>query len=309
MSAVGGVLVVDKPCGPTSHDVVQRVRRALRTRSVGHAGTLDPMATGVLVVAVGEGTKLVSHLTADDKVYEATVTLGTATDTLDAEGTVTATADVPPLREAQVRPVLAGFVGLLAQRAPRVSAIKVGGRALHDRVRRGEQVEAPVREVRVHSLDLLSMEGPELRLRVHSGKGFYVRSLARDLAEALGTVGHLSALRRTRSGVFDLSEAVDLASIERAAAGDETMRSRLGSALGSLERASAALPQVSLTAEGVDDARHGRPISAERASITDLPDLPPDATIALLDPEGCLVALGRREGDRLRVVRGIRQSC
>ncbi|MFW5876892.1 MAG: tRNA pseudouridine(55) synthase TruB [Myxococcota bacterium] len=309
MSAVAGMLVVDKPRGPTSHDVVQRVRRAFRTRSVGHAGTLDPMATGVLVVAVGEATKLVAHLAADDKVYEATVTLGTATDTLDAEGAITATAEVPPLSEAAVRPVLAGFVGPLAQRAPRVSAIKVQGRALHERVRRGEHVEAPVRQVWVHSIDLLAVDGSELRLRVHSGKGFYVRSLARDVAEALGTVGHLSALRRTRSGAFDLDQAVDLASIERAAVGDETMRARLGSALVSLEGASAGMPQVPLTDQGVDDARHGRPVLAERTTAAELPESPPDAAVALLDPEGRLVALARRDGSRLRVVRGIRQSC
>ncbi|MFW6051977.1 MAG: tRNA pseudouridine(55) synthase TruB [Myxococcota bacterium] len=306
--AAHGVLVLDKPAGPTSHDVVARVRRALGTRSVGHAGTLDPMATGVLVVAVGEGTKLVAYLTADDKEYEAEVTLGTATSTLDAAGETTEAVEVPRLTEGDVDRVLGRFVGCLWQQAPMVSAIKVRGRALHARVRRGEQVEPAVREVRVHRLQRLAFDGRRIRLRVHCGKGFYVRSLARDLGHALGTVAHLSALRRLRSGVFGLAGALPFDVVQRAADGEVEARDTLLAALQPLEQACRALPCLQLTPEGAADARHGRRIDAARLAGPGAADLPPDATCALLDPDGHLVALARLEGPRLRVVRGIRQT-
>ncbi|MBW2404697.1 MAG: tRNA pseudouridine(55) synthase TruB, partial [Deltaproteobacteria bacterium] len=147
---MNGLLIVDKPAGCTSHDVVRRVRKALGQRSVGHAGTLDPLATGVLVVAVGEGTKLVSHLQSDDKRYEVTIALGAETDSLDADGEVTETAKVPPLDSAMVERALLPFIGRHRQEAPKLSAIKLGGTPLHRRVRRGEDVEAPVREVELY---------------------------------------------------------------------------------------------------------------------------------------------------------------
>ncbi|MGB9339614.1 MAG: tRNA pseudouridine(55) synthase TruB, partial [Polyangiales bacterium] len=148
---MNGVLIVDKPAGCTSHDVVQRVRKAIGQRSVGHAGTLDPLATGVLVVALGEGTKLVSHLQRDDKRYEVSIALGAETDSLDADGEIVRTAEVPALDRETVEKALATFIGRHPQEAPKLSAIKVGGTPLHRRMRRGEEVEAPVREVELYS--------------------------------------------------------------------------------------------------------------------------------------------------------------
>ncbi len=298
-----GVLVVDKKRGPTSHDVVGRLRRVFDTGAVGHAGTLDPMATGVLVVAVGEATKLVAHLTAADKEYEATVALGVATDTLDAEGREVRRADVPPLTREQAEAAARAFLGAGKQRPPKVSAIKVGGRPLHERVRRGEEVEVPERDVFVHSLEILAFRPDAIDLRVCADKGFYVRSLGRDLAEALGTVGHLSALRRLRSGHFDVSTAIDMARVEAAAAGDpDALRAVTGALVPMTEAWSG--PTVVLDDAGCEDARHGRVVMPERcgpmageASTGDV--------VAMLDAQGELVALGElAEDDTLRVRRG-----
>jgi len=290
-----GIVVVDKPSGCTSHDVVQRVRRALGQRSVGHAGTLDPLATGVLVVALGEGTKLVYYLQADDKHYDVTIALGEATDTLDADGTVTEAAQVPPLDVGRVRELLESFIGKHHQRAPAVSAIKVAGRALHERARRGEQVEAPLREVELHGVEVEGVDGDEVRLHVHCGKGFYVRALARDFAEALGTVGHVKALRRTQSGRFSSRDAV---------LGDDVTAAEIEERLIPLRDACAALPRVELDEMGVENARHGRRVSANSVTCGEFSAAPVEVTFALFGKNGEPVALARREGDALRVVRG-----
>lgn len=303
---MNGVLVVDKPTGMTSHDVVMRARRALRTRAIGHAGTLDPMATGVLVLAIGEATKLVPFLTAADKRYDATLVLGTETDTLDAEGTVVGEPSAPPaLTRDAVEVAAHRFLGVIEQRAPCVSAIKVNGRALHERVRRGEDVAPPIRTVELHSFELIAIEPDRIRFRLHSGKGFYVRSFGRDLAEALGTVGHLGALRRTASGAFDLAKAVSFATIERALRDDGALETLRTSCLSLEDAALACLPRVDLGEGATADALHGRPIPL--ASLNrPLPDAPPDGTFALFDPEGRLVALARQDASALRVARGIR---
>ncbi len=299
MSSIGftgnGVLIVDKPSGCTSHDVVQRVRKALRQRSVGHAGTLDPLATGVLVVAVGEGTKLVSHLQSDDKRYEVTIALGTETDSLDADGEVTAIAGVPRLDEAEVEQALRRFIGRHPQEAPKLSAIKVGGAPLHRRARRGEDVEAPVREVELYEATVDEVSQDVLRLSLHCGKGFYVRSLARDLARALGTVGHVKALRRMASGVFSIKDALR---------GDDMTADAIAERLIPLKDACGVLTRVDLTDEGVAHARHGRPISPEAVVGDAWRKASPDESLALFAPDGEPVALGRRVDDGLRVVRG-----
>ncbi len=305
--SVHGILVVDKPRGPTSHDVVARVRRALGTRAVGHAGTLDPMATGVLVLAVGEGTKLVSHLTGQDKEYEATVALGAETDTLDAEGAVVQEEPVPSaLDRTAVERVAARFVGCFPQRAPAVSAIKVGGRALHRRVRAGEAVEAPVRQVEVRRLEIREVTEGRIALRVECAKGFYVRALARDLARALGTVGHLTELRRTRSGAFGLDRAVSWETVVSAASGDAGAREELEGWLIGLREAWADAPVAEVDEAGLADARHGRPVAADRIR-GGMPEAAGDEIVAIVHA-GRLVALARPQGDRLRVVRGIRES-
>ena len=245
---VSGVVVVDKPQGMTSHDVVMRVRRALSTREVGHAGTLDPMATGVLVIAVGEATKLVPWLTAHDKAYDATITLGTATASLDADGAVTETAPVPPLED--LGRAIEEEIARTEQIPPVVSAIKVGGVASHALARRGEAVDLPARAVKVHSLEVLRVQSPEIDVRISCAKGYYVRSLARDLAERLGTVGHLTKLRRTRSGPFTLADASPM----------EELRARMIPLVAAAER---TLGVRELTDEGAIRARHGKTLAGE----------------------------------------------
>ncbi|MDQ3035811.1 MAG: tRNA pseudouridine(55) synthase TruB, partial [Myxococcota bacterium] len=253
-----GVLVVDKPRGPTSHDVVSWARRALGTRAVGHAGTLDPMATGVLVLGIGEGTKLTSFVMGEDKEYETTIALGAETDTLDAEGEVIATSDVPALDRAVVERAAAMFVGTISQRAPVVSAIKRDGVALHERVRRGEDVVAPVREVRCDAIDVLDVREREIDLRVRCGKGFYVRSLGRDLASALGTHGHLSALRRTRIGELGVDEAVAGEVLLRARGDDESAREIVRAGVRPLVRSLGSMATVRVDEAGARELWHGR---------------------------------------------------
>ena len=200
-----GVLVCDKAAGMTSHDVVARVRRLAGQRRVGHGGTLDPPATGVLVLALGRATRLLPFLPTEPKRYLATVAFGAETDTLDAAGTVTATADADAVDEAALRTAMAGFVGPQEQVPPMVSAIKVGGERLYAKARRGEQVERAPRPIVVHALELLGFsagERPLATVEVVCSGGTYGRSLAADLGRAVGTLAHLAGLRRTAVGRF-----------------------------------------------------------------------------------------------------------
>lgn len=304
--AGSGVLVVDKPQGPTSHDVVWRLRKALGTRAVGHCGTLDPMATGVLVVAIGEGTKLVPWLTAGEKGYEATVALCVETDTFDADGHEVR-------REEPSAPLLAALAGsspsmpgealaraFAAEQArteqvpPAYSAVRKDGVRAMDRARRGETVELEARDVRLLRLELRGcrVDPPSIEIAVEATKGYYVRALARDLAAALGTCGHLTALRRTRSGTFGLTEAISL----------DAPAAELASHIVPLAAAAArTLPVVHLTEAGTREARHGRPVPPEEM------DAPRAGDAAWLSPDGHLVAIGRIDGGQGRVVRGMAQ--
>jgi tRNA pseudouridine55 synthase len=278
-----GVLVVDKPAGMTSHDVVARARRLLRTRAVGHAGTLDPAATGVLVLAVGEATKLVPWLTAADKAYTATIRLGVATDSLDADGVVVGSEPPPPLDREAVQRAADSFLGPHRQQAPAVSAIKVDGVRLHARARRGELVEPPFRDVELRSVTIESVNGPDIELSLCCGKGFYVRSFARDLAAHLGTLGHLTALRRTASGRFELSDACRL---------DEVARDRL---LPLVEATARVLPTWEIDSAQASDARCGRRLRGL-----------PEGELAIVE-SGRLVAIVRpdpAEDGAHRVARG-----
>lgn len=202
-----GILVVDKPRGWTSHDVVARVRRVAKQRQVGHAGTLDPMATGVLVLGLGQATRLLEYLLHASKSYEATVHLGVATDTFDADGAVTSEAPWRHVTREDVVRTLLRFTGEIEQQPPVYSAIKQRGQPLHRLVRRGATVQVQPRRVTVQRLNLESFEPPELRLLIDCGSGTYVRSLAHDLGIALGSAAHLTALRRTRVGRFGIDEA------------------------------------------------------------------------------------------------------
>ena len=202
--APDGLLVVDKPAGWTSHDVVGRVRRLARTRKVGHAGTLDPMATGVLVLGIGRATRLLGHLALTDKSYDATIRLGATTVTDDAEGEVVETADASAVTDEQLAAALAALTGDLQQVPSSVSAVKVDGVRSYARVRAGEAVELAARSVTVSRFALLERRGDDLDVVVDCTSGTYVRALARDLGAALGVGGHLTALRRTRVGPFGL---------------------------------------------------------------------------------------------------------
>ena len=226
-----GLLLIDKPGLerdasipsnlrlPTSHDVVQQVRRWSRQRRIGHTGTLDPMASGLLVLCLGAATRLVEYYQGHDKEYTACITLGATTDTYDALGEITARHPVGPLHADAIEAVLARFRGEIEQRPPVYSALKQGGESLHRKARRGEDVDIALRPATVHRLELLSIQPPDrLWLRVVCSAGFYVRSLAYDLGEALGTGGHLSYLRREVAGNFSVADAHPLAALERAAA-------------------------------------------------------------------------------------------
>jgi tRNA pseudouridine55 synthase len=209
-----GVLLVDKPKGLTSHDVVYHLRRKLQIKKIGHAGTLDPMATGLLVMLIGKATRISQYLMSVDKVYEGEATLGVITDSADAEGEVMETRPVPELAEAAVRAAMLGFLGDQYQTPPMHSAIKIGGVPLYKLARQGEEVEREPRFIRVAAFDLLSFTPPRLTFRLACSKGTYVRTVAADLGQKLGCGAHLSALRRTGSGKFSIDQCLPLDQIE-----------------------------------------------------------------------------------------------
>jgi len=276
-----GVVVIDKPRGPSSFDVVAVVRRTLRERRVGHTGTLDPMATGVLPICLGEATKLVPFLMDGNKGYDAEAVLGVATDTLDATGTVVARADASRVTRAAVEAGLAKLVGTIQQIPPAHSAIRVDGKRAYDLARAGEAVELAPREVRVDAITLtaFAVEGELARIAfsVACGKGTYIRTLAGDLGAALGVGAHLTALRRTRVGPFTLADAVSLDAL------------RAETPLRSLADAVAHLPSLTLNDEECRVVREGK-----SRRVAALP-APPEATrVRLLDGRGALVAVAGR---------------
>ena len=234
---IDGILNVAKPGGWTSHDVVARLRRVLRERRIGHAGTLDPMATGVLVVCVGQATRVVDCLMGAPKQYRATVLLGQTTATDDVTGETVATADTGAITRADVEAALARFVGVIQQRPPAFSALKVDGRPMYALARRGVAVEAAEREVHVYGLTLTEWQPPRFGLLIDCGRGTYVRSLARDVGSALGVGGCLATLERTRVGRFRLDDALTVDQIAALAQAGE-----VGRALGPIDTALADLP-------------------------------------------------------------------
>ncbi|MDH4353173.1 MAG: tRNA pseudouridine(55) synthase TruB, partial [Actinomycetota bacterium] len=250
-----GVVVVDKPAGWTSHDVVARIRRLAGTRKVGHAGTLDPMATGVLVVGLGRATRLLGFLAAGDKDYRATIRLGEATVTDDAQGEVTAVVSARGVGEREVREAVRGFVGVIQQVPSAVSAVKVDGERSYRRVRAGQDVQLAAREVTVARFDVLGVDRPDparldVEVEVSCSTGTYVRALARDVGAVLGVGGHLTALRRTRVGGFGVDEAATLDELER-----EFRAVALGDAV------ARAFPRREVGAAEADSVAHGRPIA------------------------------------------------
>lgn len=270
---VSGLVIVDKPQGVTSHGVVARVRRLAGTRKVGHAGTLDPMATGVLVVGVNRATRLLGHLMLTEKGYDATIRLGVATTTDDAEGEVTSTTPAGHLADEQVRSALAAFVGEIEQVPTAVSAIKVDGKRAYQRVRDGEEVELKARPVTIHELLVHEMRRDDdcldVDVSVRCSSGTYIRAIARDLGAALGVGGHLTALRRTAVGAFGLDAARTLDEL-----GEEFTMVPIAQA------ARQTFAAVDLTEEQAASVRVGRRLDLDLATAS-----------ALFAPDGEFLAL------------------
>ena len=280
---VPGLVVVDKPAGITSHDVVARVRRLAGTRKVGHAGTLDPMATGVLVLGVDRATRLLGHLMLTEKQYDATIRLGVTTTTDDAEGEVVDTAGPAALDAVgpeQVRAALAAYVGEIEQVPTAVSAIKIDGKRAYQRVRDGEEVVIPARRVTVHDLAVHEVSGSEVRVSVRCSSGTYIRAIARDVGRDLGVGGHLTSLRRTAVGVFDLGSARTLEQLA-----DDFAVVPIAAA------ARATFPAVDLDETAAADVRVGRRLAR-----------PLDALSAVFAPDGAFLALYEPADDGSRPV-------
>jgi tRNA pseudouridine55 synthase len=212
-SALDGAILVDKPAGPTSHDVVDAIRRRFGIKKVGHCGTLDPNATGLLIIVLGRGTKLSERLMGDDKVYEGTIKFGETTDSYDSDGELTASLPVPPLTLDQLNEETATFVGDIMQVPPMVSAIKKDGVPLYKLARKGIEVEREPRLIHIYNFRFTEYTEPFGKCRVACTKGTYVRSLAHDLGQKLGCGAHLTALRRSASGKFDVADALPLDAI------------------------------------------------------------------------------------------------
>lgn len=284
-----GLLICDKPQGWTSHQVVGRVRRLMGTRKVGHAGTLDPMATGVLLVGVNRATRLLGHLALHDKRYLATIRLGMSTTTDDAEGEASGGADASTIGREQVEAALPAFRGEIMQRPSSVSAIKVNGQRAYKLVRDGEQVELAARQVTVSRYEAIDLryDGPfcDVDVDVECSSGTYIRALARDLGDALGVGGHLTMLRRTRIGGYDLDSlpVADLESDDRP------------ELLSMADAALLSFPVVELDEEQAGHVRFGRSLRVE---------VPGNPT-GVLSPEGALLALYRPDEDDPGVARPV----
>ncbi|MCL4295024.1 MAG: tRNA pseudouridine(55) synthase TruB [Anaerolineae bacterium] len=280
---VSGLLNINKPKGITSHDVVNRVRRLAGQRRVGHAGTLDPMATGVLLVCLGQATRLIEYVMVGQKQYRATIRFGVITDTLDAEGQVTAINDSSSLSDTQLRTILPSFLGDIEQIPPLFSAIKQEGQPLYKRARAGKVVEVAPRRVAIHALTWVAWQPPDLILDVTCSAGTYIRSLARDLGQAAGPGAHLAELTRTASGPWQLAEAVSLEQLEREAAQNASAWQRH---LHPPDQAITHLPQVILTEEAVKHVQQGRQLQIEEA-----PYLENAGPIRAYTPDGDFLAI------------------
>jgi tRNA pseudouridine55 synthase len=285
-----GILLVDKPGGMTSHDVVSRARRALDTRKIGHAGTLDPMATGLLVLGVGPATRLLTYLVGLDKTYAATIRLGVSTDSDDADGTVVAVADaavVAALAPDVVEAAIGRLTGPISQVPSRVSAIKVDGRRAYDLARAGEEVVLKARDVVVPRFDVLASRAGDgwldLDVVVDCSSGTYIRALARDLGADLGVGGHLTALRRTRIGPFSVDDAAHTDAIAEA------------KLLSAAAVAASVLSAVAVDAEEARDLRHGKRVAGVGERFT-------GPRAAAIDPAGELVGIVERRGPEVKSV-------
>ncbi|AMJ44442.1 tRNA pseudouridine(55) synthase TruB [Corynebacterium stationis] len=275
-----GLVVVDKPAGMTSHDVVSRVRREFGTRKVGHAGTLDPMATGVLILGIERGTKFLAHMVTATKAYNATISLGASTTTDDFEGEIISQTSAAHITDAEILSAIANLTGDIMQKPAKVSAIKIDGKRAYQRVRDGEDVDIPARPVTVSRFEVLeSRNSPrEVDVVVECSSGTYIRSLARDLGEALGVGGHLTALRRTEVGPFSLDDASPLDSMELSLNLDEALVR--------------CYPRLDVTAEESHKLAMGQWLEPRGVK----------GTYAAVGPDGRSIALVKEKGKRLSTV-------
>jgi tRNA pseudouridine55 synthase len=287
-----GLVIVDKPAGMTSHDVVGKCRRIFATRKVGHAGTLDPMATGVLVVGIERATKILGLLTASDKSYTATIRLGQTTTTEDADGEVLQTVPASAVTDDAIGSAVAALRGQIAQTPSAVSAIKVGGKRAYQLAREGRTVELAARPVRIDRFEVGDVRRPadvvDVDVEVDCSAGTYIRALARDIGESLGVGGHLAALRRTRVGRFGLDEAHTLDALAEEPALSYSLD----------EACLLTFPRRDLTAREAESARHGRPL--DPAGI--------DGVYAAVAPGDKVISLLRDEGDRAKSVVVVRPA-
>lgn len=290
---MNGVLVIDKPAGPTSFDVVRQVRSLLKVKKAGHTGTLDPMATGVLPICLEDATKVAGFITEGDKAYDAVVKLGSTTDTLDAQGKVLSEGKVPGLTPALLEEKLARFRGTFSQLPPMYSAVKVAGKRLYEHARAGEEIAREPRQVTVYELLLRDFSATELTLSVRCSKGFFVRSLASELGEALGCGAHLKALRRTMSGPFALARAVPLERVVELCQSEEG-RAQVAQRLVSIPEALAELPALTVSEKDAAKVLHGVPLEAGEKR----------GRVRVMGPRGQLLAVaeGGRDG-RLKYLR------
>ncbi|GER78532.1 MAG: tRNA pseudouridine synthase B [Anaerolineaceae bacterium] len=279
-NAISGVLVVDKPVGMTSHDVVEAVRRGTGIRRAGHTGTLDPRASGVLVILIGPAVRLSEYVSASDKRYQAIIRLGSSTDTFDADGRFVQQSQQPVnVTEEQFEKILKNFEGEIEQTPPPYSAVKVGGRRAYDMARQGEEVELTPRKIQVHHLEVLEWAPPEAVVDVHCSSGTYVRSLANDIGAQLGTGAYLVGLRRTKSGRFSLRDATPLRKLQEAFQAGNWYQYLIPAA-----EALADWPAIELNPDEVEEVRHGH-------RVKQAADAPASEMVRGVSAAGELIAL------------------
>jgi tRNA pseudouridine55 synthase len=276
---ISGLLNINKPQGITSHGVVARIRKLAGQRKVGHAGTLDPLATGVLLVFLGQATRLIEYVVGSRKQYRATICFGASTNTLDAEGEIITTADISHLTETQLRPLLPNFLGAITQVPPLYSAIKKDGRPLYKLARAGQTIDIAPRQITIHALTWVAWEPPYLTVDVVCSAGTYIRSLARDLGNAAGTGAYLAQLARTASGKWTLDKAVTLEQLENQNNWQEHLHPP--------EQAITHLPRTTLTETTTEDVGFGRRVELDPSPETD--------TVAAYTPAGDFLAILTRD--------------
>lgn len=290
---MNGFLVIDKPQGVTSFDVVRTIRRALKVRRVGHCGTLDPMATGVLPIAIGEATRLVEFVMAGEKIYRGTLKLGETTDTQDAEGTILNCSSIDGIDRAQIEGAIAPLLGPIQQLPPMYSALKRDGVPLYELARKGVEVERALRSIEIYRFELCSVDLPFVTFEVTCSKGTYVRTLAHDLGARLGCGAHLTALRRLKSGAFSEGEAIPL---DRLRGEPETVQ------LLPVSAALASLPVLDLSIEALVRLKNGVP--PQRSEVSVIQPFPAPGTLVTLCRDQQLVAVARFDPERASETRG-----